>query len=401
MLNSCTHMATVGVKGLRSRPACVHIWSWFCFRVHRGKSVTDEASEISSTEARCYGNSRLGFDAAVTSKLHKSSLSQFAEKTMSPFSLPAYASVHSISPKKSPLSTSAAAVVGISQLSSGISGAGSFPADRRVGAGSSFMKSDHISRLNFNSVSTTTSASGEPDSAGLWLNSFRAAHSPGVTLNSPPQPPIGALTSPSNSLDDMSPPVLKPKVRRASHRTPDKSPLVTSSSDDMLELGKPSVGLGEPPGSSDSDIVDFESRLSRSLTVLDAGINSTLRKFSSPSDIDEQPLCDRLTAKPAAASSRRDSYSSTGSDHRNSHKTLKPNAKEKTTSKSGSRSAKQKAKSPAVTAELYERQRAELDNAFEAACRLPSTVGGQPSSSMNSSRSSLDRKKVSCSLPLS
>ena len=375
-----------------------------CFRVHHGKSVADEVSEISSTEALSYSDVRPSFDAVIASKPQLSS-SPFTDKTTSPFALAAKTNATGISPKKSPLSSVAA--VGISRTSSGISGARNFPADRHVSATSSFMKSDHISRLNFNSVSTT-STSNDLDSSVHWLSSFSEARTPGNGFTSPPQP-AGSLASPVNSIDDdMSPPVLRPKVRRMSHRTPDKSPLVTSSSGDTLELGKPSVGLGQPPGISDSDAIDFEAELSDSLAVFDTGINSTTQ-FSTSStidnDVDDQALYDRLSVNAKNTKhSRSDSYSSVGSDRRNGHKVSKSSAKEKATSKSGSRSAKQKAKSPAAAAEDYERQRAELDNAFEAACRLPSTVRGQPSSAADKSsgranyRASLDSQKVSCLL---
>ena len=364
----------------------------------------DEASEITSTEARSNIDLRSSFDTNIANKPPISS-SPFTDKTISSFSLAAKPNTPSISPKKSPLSSSASAA-GISRTSSGISGAHNFPADRHVNAGSSFMKSDHISRLNFNSVSTT-STPADTESAVPWISSFMEARTPsGGGFTFPPLP-IGSFTSPSNSLDDeMSPPLLKPKVRRTSQRTPDKSPLVTSSSGDPLELGKPSIGLGQPPGFADSELVDFEVKLP---PVPASGINSTPRRFSASSvenDFDEQVLCDRLpasarNAKQPSLSSRSDnSYSSPGSDHRNSHKISKPSAK--ATSKSRSRSAKQKAKSP--TDEDYERQRAELDNAFEAACRLPSTVRGQPSSAASSAsakhRSSFDNQKVSCKVLL-
>ena len=347
--------------------------------------------EISSTEAQSCDDNRLAFD------IHRPpvSLSPFTEKTPSSFPLAAKPTVNSISPKKSPLPSS----VGISpRASSGISSARKFPADRHVSTGSSFMKSDHISRLNFNSVSTS-SASSDLDSATQWLSSFTEARTPGGGFTPPPQQLAGSF-SPLNSIDEMSPLILKPKIRRASHRTPDKSPLVTSSSGDALELGMPSVGLGEPLGCTDSNAVDIESsRPGHKFAGSDSGINSTSRKFSTPvvdSSEDEQPLCDRLSAKSTkqASTSRHDSYSSVGSDHRNGHKISKPCAKEKT-SKSGSRSAKQKAKLSAA-AELYEQQRSELNDAFEAACRLPSTVQGQPESIAH--RSSLGSRKVGCLL---
>jgi len=349
----------------------------------------DNTCEISSTQAQSQDDTRLAFD--ISKQL---SSSPFSGKAVSSFSLAAKPTAHSISPKKSPLSSS----VGISPRASlCISSAHKFPADRHVSTGSSFMKSDHISRLNFNSVSTL-SASADLDSSTQWLNSFVEARTPGDSFASPPQQqPTGSL-SPLNSIDDMSPPILKPKVRRASHHTPDKSPLVTSSSGDILELGKSSVGLGDLPGCTDSDAIDFESRLSCSFMDSDSGINSTSQKCSTSVidiDADEQPLYDRLSAKNTkqASASRHDSYSSVASDHKNSPKISKLSAKEKASSKSGSRSSKQKAKSPAV-AELYEKQRAEQDNAFEAACRLPSTVRGQPSSKAH--RSSLDSWKVGC-----
>jgi len=358
----------------------------FCSRIHRSKSGVDDACEISSTEAQGRDDTRLAFD--ISKQL---SSSPFAGKAVSSFPLAAKPTAHSISPKKSPLSSS----VGISpRASSGISGAHKFPADRHVNTGSSFMKSDHISRLNFNSVSTS-STSTDLDSATHWLNSFVEARTPGEGFTSPQQP--ASSFSPLNGIDDMSPPILKPKVRRASQRTPDKSPLVTSSSGDILELGKPSVGLGEPPGYTDSDIIDFESVLSRNFTDTDSEINSTSRKLSVSvidSDADEQPLCDRLSTKNTkqSSSSRHGSCSSVASDHKNSPKISKPSAKEKASSKSGSRSSKQKAKSPAA-AELYEKQRCEQNDAFEAACRLPSTVRGQPSMAH---RSSLNSWKVRC-----
>jgi len=372
----------------------VLVWGVLCFRVHQGKSVVDEVSEISSTEALCSGDVRL-FDTVVTNKQQISS-SPFTENTVSPFTLTAKPSTTGISPKKSPLSSSAAAV-GISRTSSGISRARSFTADGHVAAGSSFMKSDHISRLDFNSVSTT-SVTGDADSAVQWLASFTEARTPGESFMSPSQP-LGSLTSPVDSIeDDMSPPILKPKVRRASHRTPDKSPLVTSSSGDALELVKPSVGLGQPPGSVSSDTVDIEAEQSHSFAALESAINSTLSGFSSSvaeNELDEQSLYDRLpenTKQPPAG----DGYSS---DRRNSSKISRPSPRGKLTPKSGSRSAKQKTKSPAT--EQHEKQRAELDNAFEAACRLPSTVRGQPSlatdapSVKTSRRSTLDSHKVS------
>ena len=357
----------------------------------------DEVSEISSTEAQCYNDVRPSFDTLVANKPQMTS-SPFTKKTVSPFTLTAKANTTGVSPKKSPT----VAAVGISRTSSSISSARNFPTDRHVSATSSFMKSDHISRLNFNSVSTT-STSNDLDSSVQWLSSFSEARTPGSGFTSPPQP-VESLSSPVNSIDDdMSPPVLKPKVRRMSHRTPEKSPLVTSSSGDAMELIKPSVGLGQPPGISDSDAMDFEAELSDSLAVLDSGINS-LSRFSTASavdnDVDDQALYDQLPVNAKTTKhARSDSHSSVGSDRRNGHKILKPSAKEKAVSKAGSRSAKQKAKSPA--AENYEKQRAELDNAFEAACRLPSTVRGQPSLAVNKSsgrtnyRSSLDSQKVS------
>lgn len=379
------------------------VWNLLRFRVHQGKSRLDEVAEISSTEPRCCDNVGTSFNANVTNKSQMSS-SPFTKKTVSPFTLAAKPNAARISPKKSPLSSSAAA--GISQSSSGISGATNFPVDRHVGASSSFMKSDHISRLNFNSVSTT-SMSSDVEPAGQWLSSFMEARTPTAGFSFPTQP-VGSFTSPTNSVEDeMSPPILKPKVRRSSHRTPDKSPLVTSSSGDVLELGKPSVGLGEPPGFSDLDAVEFEASLSHGLPLLNLGINSTSRTFSTSSTdngLDEQPLYDRIpvsaknTKQPSSA--RSDSYSSAGSDHKGSNKVSKPIVKDKLTSKSRSRSAKQKAKSPA--GEEYERQRSELDNAFEAACRLPSTVRGQPSSDVDTTSGSNNRwsafnsQKVSC-----
>jgi len=358
----------------------------------------DDVCDISSTEAQSCDDSRLAFD--INRPLVSSS--PFIEKTLSSFSLAAKPTTLSISPKKSPMSSS----VGISpRASSVISGARKFPADRHVNAGSSFMKSDHISRLNFNSVSTS-STSADLDSASQWISSFVEARTPGEGGFASPQlqQPASASFSPPNSLDEISPPILRRKVRRPSERTPDKSPLVTSSSGDALELGKPSLGLGEPPGFTDSDAVDFESRLGHSFMDFDSGINSTSLKFSTPivdNSADEQSLYDRLSAKNTnqVPVSRHDSYSSVGSDNKNSPKVSKSNAKEKASSKSGSRSSKQKAKSPAV-AELNEKQRAEQNNAFEAACRLPSTVRGQPSLSSQSTshRSSLDSRKVGCLL---
>ena len=319
--------------------------------------------------------------------------SPFTEKIMSSFTLAAKPAVHSLSPKKAPLSSSVAAV-GISPpASSGISGVHKFPADRHVNTGSSFMKSDHISRLNFNSVSTST-VSTDLDCASHWLGSFVEVRSPtaGFTSSHQHQQLLPASSfSPLNSIDDVSPPILKPKIRRSSHCTPDKSPLVTSSSGDIL----PSVGLGEPLRCTDSNAVEFDSTLSLSFVDSDAGINSTSRKTDSA---DERSSHDRLSTKntkPASAS-RHDSCLSAVSDHKNSHKIPKPSAKEKASSKSGARSAKQKAKSPAA-AELCEKQRSELDDAFEAACRLPSTVRGQPPSSLSEStshRSSVGGRKV-------
>ena len=327
--------------------------------------------------------------------------SPFTEKTVSPFSLAAKQIAPSISPKKSPMSSSVA-VAGISRTSSGISSDRNFPADRQVSAGSSFMKSDHISRLNFNSVSTT-SMSGDVDPAVQWLGSFTEVQTPGGGFSFPPQP-VENFTSPTNSVEDeMSPPRLKPKVRRTSHRTPEKSPLVTSSSGDTLELGKPSIGLGQPPGLLDFDVVDLDARLSQTLPVSASAINSSSRRLSASSNsLDEEPFCDQMTVSTKntkqPSSARNDSYLSAGSEHGNSHKISKPGPRDKVTSKSRSRSAKQKSKS-SPAADDYERQRSELNNAFEAACRLPSTVMGQPSSDMMSDGtnhwSAFDSQKVS------
>lgn len=375
-----------------------------CCRIHQGKSAVDDVFEISSTEAQCYDDVRLSFDSTITNKLQMSS-SPFTDKTMSPFTLAATANAKNLSPKKSPLS-SAAAAVGISRTSSGVSGAHNMPADRHISAASSFMMSDYISQLNFNSVSTTSGSTNQ-DSAVQWLNSFSEARTPGTGFTSPPQP-VGSFTSPVNSIDDdASPPVLKPKVRRASQHTPDKSPLVTSSSGDALELGKPSVGLGQPPGSAESDAVDIEAKLSHSHTFSDSRINSTTQIFSisdTDNDLDEQSLYNRLPVyaknTKQAPASRSDGDSSVAADRRKSHKVSKSSAKDKVSSKSGPRSAKQKAKS--LEADEYEKQRAELNNAFEAACRLPSTVKGQPSSAMDTSSDSTDHQsafhshKVSC-----
>jgi len=348
------------------------------YRSQRGKSGADEI--ISSTASRCYDVARPSFDVNIANKSAMTS-SPFTEKTVSPFSLAAKPIAPSISPKKSPMSSSVAAA-GISRTSSGISGTQNFPADRHVSAGSSFMKSDHISRLNFNSVSTT-SVSGDVEPTIQWLGSFTEVQTPGGGFPFPPQP-VGNFTSPTNSVDDeMSPPVLKPKIRRTSHRTPDKSPLVTSSSADAVEMIKPSIGLGQPPGFADSDVVDFDPRLSQTLPVSASAINSTSRRLSvSSNSLDEEPFSDLLpvsaknTKQPSSAKS--DSYSSAGSEHRNSHRISKPDSRDKAMPKSRSRSAKKKSKS-SPAADDYEKQRSELNNAFEAACRLPSTVMGQPS----------------------
>ena len=357
-------------------------------------------SEISSTEARCYDDVR-----PLSNKSHIS-LSPFTEKTLSPFTLAAKPGMSNVSPKKSPLSS---LVMGISRTSCSISDAGNFPADRRVSGGSSFMKSDHISRLNFNSVSTT-STSADQDSAALWLGSFTEVQTPGGDLTSPPHP-AGSFTSPLSSLDDdSSPPVLKLKVRQTSRRTPDKSPLVTSSSGDVLELVKPSAGLEQLPVFVDSDGGDFEANLSHRLTASDSRVNSTSRKLSTSivdSDLDEWPLYDQLPTKTTKQTpvSRNDRNSCVRSENRNSSNGLKQTAKDKLSSKSGSRPSKQKSK--LASADLHEKQRSEQNDAFEAACRLPSTVMGQLRSAADTRsnrtkrRSTFDSCKVSwISLPL-
>lgn len=362
-----------------------------CFRVHRRKLAADETTEISSTEAQ-YCDDRQSFDTVATNKPRISS-SPFTDHTVSPFTIAGKVNTASISPKKSPVPSS---VVGIHRTSSGITSARNFPTGRHTGAGSSFMKSDHISRLNFNLVSTT-STSGNLDSATHWLSSFSEVQTPGNDFTSSPQ--TTGIASPINSIeDDMSPPVLKPKVRRPSHHTPDKSPLVTSSSNDAVELGKPSVGLGQPPGISSSSSVDIELGLSHRDTVS----NSSQFSVSVDGDnLDEQALCDWLPVYTKNAKQLSMSRS-VGVNHKNSHKISKPTAKEKPSSKSGLRSTKQKVKSPA--AEHHDKQQVELDVAFEAACRLPSTVRGQPSLALDTSsktakhRSSLDSHKVSCIL---
>ena len=361
----------------------------------------DEVSEISSTEMHSFDDVRPSF---YTTKPHVTS-SPFTKKTLSTFTLVAKSNTTSISPRKSPLSSSAAAVC-ISRASPGISGTRNLPADRHMTAGSSFMKSDHISRLNFNSVSTTSVSNddsalqwlssfseartpndadsavqwlssfseartpSDADSALQWLSGFSEARTPGTGFACPQQQLVGTVNSTD---EDMNPPVLKPKVHRASHHTPDKSPLVSSSSGDILELGKPSVGLGQPAsvGTADSDPVEFEEELSDIVKVS----GSVTNDFGEEPDHDRFPIYAKNTKHRPASS-----------DHRTSHKMSKPSAKDKVTSKSGSRSAKQKARSPA-SSDDYEKQRLEQSDAFEAACRLPSTVSGQPSL--------LDTQKVS------
>jgi len=351
-------------------------------------------AEISSTETQSHD--RMLFDTNVANK-SQISLSPFTEKTVSPFTLAAKPNVSTLSPKKSP------AALGISRTSSGISDARNFSVDRHIGAGSSFMKSGHISQLNFNSVSTTSVSDSNTELSSRWRNSFTEARTTGVGATLPPAP-SASFTSSANSIqEEMSPPILKPKVRRTSSHTPEKSPLVTSSSGEALELGKPSDGLGQPPGFTSSDAVDFETRLSHNLAMSSPRLNLTPRQFSTSStdnDLDEQslynqvPISSAAKTKQSSSLARSDSYSSIGSDHRNSHAVSKPFGKEKSMPKSRSRPAKQKMKSP-LTDEDYERQRSEMDNAFEAACRLPSTVRGQPSNSMNR-WSTFGSQKVSC-----
>jgi len=349
-----------------------------CFRLHRGESNTDEFSEISSTEAHSYNDIRRSFDISLASQPHMTS-SSFTNKTISPFKLTAKPNARNLSPKKSPRPSTA----DVNRTPSGIIGGHNLLADGRVSVDSIFMKSDHISRLNFNSVSTPATSS-DMDPAIQWLStSFSEPRSPGSTTNS--AQPTGGFASPVNNVDDeMSPPILKPKVRRMSQRTPDKSPLVTSSSGDLAELGLlPSVGSEQPPGLNSSDGLEFAAQKRRCFSGSDSAmINSTSRRLSISavdSDAEEQPVDEQFSpsAKNAkqAAGSRRDSYSSAASsDFRNSHKVSKPISKDKASSKTGSRPAKQKAKSPAIS---NEKQRSELDDAFEAACRLPSTVMGQ------------------------
>ena len=133
-------------------------------------------------------------------------------------------------------------------------------------------------------------------------------------------------------------------------------------------------------------------RQHRGLAMSSPKLKSTSRRFSTSSadnDPDEQPpLYNRVVISSSAAAKNTKPPSSVArsdsdSDHRNSLAVSRPIGKEKAAPKSRSRPAKQKMKSPAVADEDGERQRAELDNAFEAACRLPSTVRGQPSHSTN------------------